>query len=995
MTERALEEHLINVLESNGYSYRGDLRDKDSLTANFKARFEELNLVSLSESEFERLLDDIITSDTFRAAQLLRGRNTFVRDDGTPLNYTLVNTINWCKNTFEVVNQVRLNTSNSFHRYDVILLINGVPCVQIELKTLGVSPRRAMEQIVQYKNDVGNGFANSILCYIQLFVVTNRTSTWYFSNNTNKHFSFNDEERFLPVYEYAEEDNTKINHLDIFATTFLNKCTLSETISRYMVLLASERKLMIMRPYQVYAVKNIIDCIDTNCGNGFIWHTTGSGKTLTSFKAATLLKDDQKIDKCIFVVDRKDLDRQTREEFNRFQSGCVEANTSTKALVNKLISDRYADKVIVTTIQKLGLALSPSAAGKTPGAEHELNPLYEQLEDLRSRRLIFIFDECHRSQFGSNHQAIKAFFPRAQFFGFTGTPIFDINSSSQKIEGNQASAVTTYDLFQRQLHSYTISNAIEDGNVLRFRVEYFRPNNSEAIQVDNTITKNAVIDAILLKHSKLTNGRKFNSILATSSIKDAIEYYRLFKQRLSGGAGTDSTINVGCVFSPPPGDSPDLRQLQEDLLNEKNDYQTDPASKKDSLVEIIADYNCAFNTSHSISDFDQYYQDIQKRIKDQQYPNSDLPPSEKLDITIVVDMLLTGFDSKYLNTLYVDKPLRYHGLIQAFSRTNRVLNSTKPYGNIIDFRQQQESVDEAIALFSGETIRQDAKKIWLVEEASIVIDSLDEAVKQLSSFMESQSLSPSPDQVRNLKGDEARITFVNLFKNVQRLRTQLDQYTDLTSESASTIQQILCDDDLLEYRGAYLETASRFRDDSQPNSESSSTLVDQLDFEYVLFASSMIDYDYIMELISRYSFASPGQDTISKLQLRSLIFSDSKFLEDRDDLVEYVDSLEPGHALTVVEVKAGFVEYKSEKVRREIRSIASDIGISPESLCELVEDVTSRLVFDGEKLTDLLAPLDLAWKARKDAELILMRRLIPLLKTKTAGREISGLSAYE
>jgi len=413
------EEQLIRKLRGLKYKYRSDIRDRDALKKNFREKFEALNRVHLTDGEFQRLLDGIITPDVFTAAQILRQRNSFTRDDGTPLNYTLVNIKDWCKNTFEVVNQLRINTDNSHHRYDVILLINGVPTVQIELKTLAISPRRAVEQIVEYKNDPGNGYTRTLLCFVQLFIVSNQNETWYFANNNNRHFSFNADERFLPVYQFASEDNTKITHIDSFADAFLAKCTLGHMISRYMVLVASEQKLMMMRPYQIYAVKAIVECIEQNCGNGYVWHTTGSGKTLTSFKASTLLKDNPQIQKCLFVVDRKDLDRQTREEFNKFQEGCVEENTNTRTLVRRLLSDDYADKVIVTTIQKLGLALDGT----------NKRNYKKQLKPLRDKRMVFIFDECHRSQFGENHQAIKEFFPNSQLFGFTGTPIFDENAT--------------------------------------------------------------------------------------------------------------------------------------------------------------------------------------------------------------------------------------------------------------------------------------------------------------------------------------------------------------------------------------------------------------------------------------------------------------------------------------------------------------------------------------------------------------------------------------
>lgn len=463
-SERQLEEQLVERLRGLKYEHRDDIGDRAALEENFRSKFQELNRVKLTEGEFQRLLDEIITPDVFTAAKTLRGINSFTRDDGTPLNYTLVNIKDWCKNTFEVVSQLRINTDNSHHRYDVMLLINGVPAVQIELKTLGINPRRAMEQIVHYKNDSGNGYTKTLLCFLQLFVVSNRDSTYYFANNNARHFAFNAEERFLPIYQHAAEDNSKITHLDDFAEEFLAKCTLGQMISRYMVLVVSEQKLLIMRPYQIYAVKHIVDCIDKNNGNGYVWHTTGSGKTLTSFKASTLLKDNPDIEKCLFVVDRKDLDRQTREEFNRFQDGCVEENTNTASLVRRLLSDEFADKVIVCTIQKLGLALDPS---------NQRNYV-DRLKPLRDKRVVCIFDECHRSQFGDNHSAIKEFFPRAQLFGFTGTPIFEKNATVREITGDEQRLRTTRDLFQQPLHEYTITHAIEDGNVLRFHVDYYK-----------------------------------------------------------------------------------------------------------------------------------------------------------------------------------------------------------------------------------------------------------------------------------------------------------------------------------------------------------------------------------------------------------------------------------------------------------------------------------------------------------------------------------------
>ena len=1005
--ESDIEQKFIAKLVDLKYAYREDIRDRLSLEKNFRDKFEALNRVRLTDSEFARLLDEIVTPDVFTAAKTLRAINAFTRDDGTPLNFTLVNLKDWCKNHFEIVSQLRINTNNSHHRYDVLVLINGVPCVQVELKTLGINPRRAMEQIVDYKNDPGNGYTKTLLCFLQLFIVSNRDRTYYFANNNARHFAFNADERFLPVYEFANEANKKIPHLDDFTASFLQKCALGKTISRYMVLLAGEQKLMIMRPYQVYAVQHLVTCIDDNDGNGFIWHTTGSGKTLTSFKASTLLKENDHIHKCVFVVDRKDLDRQTREEFNKFQEGCVEENTNTAALVRRLLSEDYADKVIVTTIQKLGLALDETSKRNKQRKKNDQPTFKEMLAPLSDQRMVFIFDECHRSQFGENHQAIKAFFPRAQLFGFTGTPIFEKNASLQKIEGELASMRTTEDLFQKQLHAYTITHAIEDGNVLRFHIDYYKPEGKNPPKPGEAIAKKAVIEAILAKHDAATGGRRFNAILATASINDAIEYVELFAELQKAKQEADpefKPLNIACVFSPPaqlaenPEAQKDIEQLSEDLPQEQEDNKVDPEAKKKALAAIVADYNARYATNHRLSEFDLFYQDVQKRIKDHQWPNVDYPAAQKIDITIVVDMLLTGFDSKFLNTLYVDKNLKFHGLIQAFSRTNRVLNGTKPYGNVLDFRQQQDAVDTAIALFSGEKTGEQAREIWLVDKAPVVIQKLETAVQKLDSFMQSQGLDCTPSAVANLKGDAAKAAFITHFKEVQRLKTQLDQYTDLTEENKQTIETVLPEEHLCGFKGQYLETAKKLKEHKPGSADvpvGSDSDIDQIDFEFVLFASAVIDYDYIMGLIAKFSEKGPGKSKMTREELIGLISADAKFMNERDDIAEYIGTLKAGEGLAEPAIREGYTRFKAEKNAKELAALAARHGLATAALHTFVDGIFERMIFDGEHLSDLMAPLDLGWKARTQAELALMADLHPLLTKRAGGRDISGLSAYE
>ncbi len=780
-SERKLEKQFIEKLCNLKYDYRSDICDRGALEKNFRERFQTLNHVSLTDSEFSRLLEEVITSDVFTAARTLRERNSFTRDDGTPLNYTLVNIRDWCKNTYEVVNQLRSNTDNSHHRYDVILLINGVPVVQIELKTLGINPRRAMEQIVDYKNDPGNGYTRTLLCFLQLFIVSNRDSTYYFANNNARHFAFNQDERFLPIYQFASEDNKKITHLDDFAETFLIKCTLGQMISRYMVLIASEQKLMMMRPYQIYAVKAIGDCIHQNCGNGYIWHTTGSGKTLTSFKASTLLKDNPDIEKCLFVVDRKDLDRQTREEFNKFQEGCVEENTNTAALVRRLLSDDYADKVIVTTIQKLGLALDEDSKRNKQRRKNAQPTYKEQLLPLRDKRIVFIFDECHRSQFGDNHKVIKEFFPKAQLFGFTGTPIFAENASYQKIEGQQASMQTTEDLFQKQLHAYTITHAIDDANVLRFHVDYYKPgappSSSASFSTKPTgtsalpaPTKPAVIEAILTKHDAATAGRRFNALFATASINDAIEYHSLFQTLQAEKQAIDPDfrpLNIACVFSPPAEGNPDVKQIQEDLPQESREYTIQAGEdaekkrkeierKKEALKVILADYNARYGANHTVSEF-----------------------------------------------------------------------------------------------------------------------------------------------------------------------------------------------------------------------------------------------DYIMSLIAKFSAKGPGKSKMTREQLVGLIQSDAKFMNEREEIAEYIGTLKAGEGLSETSIREGYQRFKAEKQAKEISDLAQRHGLETAALKAFVDGILQRMIFDGEQLGDLMGPLGLGWKARTQKELALMEDLHPLLTKRAQGREISGLSAYD
>ena len=985
MLEKDIENNLINILSSNlKFTYREDIKDRKALEENFRQKFNRHNYVNLTDLEFARLLDEIVTSDVFEASKKLRTINTFMRQDETPLQYSLINTKDVCKNDFEFVTQLKINTRNSFQRYDVVLLINGLPVMQIELKTVDVSPRRAMQQIIDYKNDSGNGYQNTLLCFIQIFAVSNFTNTYYFANNNNKYFNFNAEEQYLPVYQWANRQNERVSRLDNFAESFLKKEKLGVMISRYMVLLETERRILIMRPYQIYAVKSIMKCIEENRGNGYIWHTTGSGKTLTSFKAATLMKDNKNIDKCLFVVDRKDLDKQTRDEFNRFQEKCVEENTNTGELVRRMLSTNYADKIIVCTIQKLGIALD--------------SHYREQLKAIKNQRLVFIFDECHRSQFGENNKAIKEFFPNARLFGFTGTPIFDKNAKTITATGEEARYMTTQDVFQNLLHSYTITDAIRDKNVLRFHVDYFVPADTD-FDGNGTIKKQAVVRSVIQKHDAATNQRKFNAIFATSSINDAIEYYNVFEQEQQKNVDENpdyKPLNITCLFSPPAYDNKDIQQIQEDLPNEYRDNHQEPEKKKLALEKIIDDYNRRYSTNHSINEFDSYYQDVQTRIKAQKYPEKDYPHQNKTDITIVVDMLLTGFDSKYLNTLYVDKKLKYHGLVQAFSRTNRILNDSKPYGNILDFRNQQQETDEAIQLFS-EGDKETIREVWLVEPAKNILQKYEEKVQDLKKLM-SWNEEINTDDIANLNTDGEKVAFIQAFKEVQRLKTQLSQYTDLTDDDKQKIESLIDDNDLCLLRGAYLDTARDIKRSNEiAHKEGKQSELDDIDFEFILFASVVVDYDYIMQLISQYT-GYHTKEKLTKDQLIARVRAAANLFDERDDIEEYINTLEVGEDIngkTVQEIKDGYIAFKERKNNAAVAQIAETHGLAIDALKTFIKQILDRMIFDTDKLDDLLAPLNLGWREKAKKENQLMADLAPLLKTLANGKDISGLSAYE
>jgi type I restriction enzyme R subunit len=530
-------------------------------------------------------------------------------------------------------------------------------------------------------------------------------------------------------------------------------------------------------------------------------------------------------------------------------------------------------------------------------------------------------------------------------------------------------------------------------------MDYFKPDDdSKNVKASEPALKRKIAEQILSKHNAVTNGRRFNAIFATASINDAIDYYEIFqslqKEYRQNEAEVYKPLNIACVFSPPAEGNTDVKQLQEDLPQEKIDNEKEPDKKKKALTKIIDDYNAQYGMNHTLTEFDLYYQDVQERIKNQKYSNEDYPHYNKIDITIVVDMLLTGFDSKFLNTLYVDKNLKQHGLIQAFSRTNRILNATKPAGNILDFRGQEKEVDEAVKMFSGKENSSDAVKIWLVEGAPVVVQKLDKAVAELKAFMKSQGLECKPEQVSNLKGKIAKNEFINKFKEVQRLEMQLAQYANLKTEEIERIESIMPKDVQRAFRGVYLNLAEDMKEVQVHDDIDSVTSVEQPELELVLFSSVTIDYDYIMELISQYTQADT-EKKMSKEELASLLCSTSNMMEERENILSYIESLKPGKSLDVTAIKDGLIQFKAEKNTKEINAIANKYNLETSSLQKFIDEIIRRMIFDGEKLSGLLEPLELSWKDRADKEEELMQDLIPLLKKLANGRTINGLKAYE
>lgn len=794
-SEAALEAGLIATLRQMDYEYV-QIVEEDNLYVNFKRQLEihnkkqlaEVGRTSFTDEEFEKILIYLEGGTRFEKAKKLRDLYPLDTVNGQRIWVEFLNRTQWCQNEFQVSNQITVEGRKKC-RYDVTILINGLPLVQIELKRRGVELKQAYNQIQRYHKTSFHGLFD----YIQLFVISNGVNTRYFANNPNSGYKF--------TFNWTDAANHPFNELDKFAVFFLEKCTLGKIIGKYIVLHEGDKCLMVLRPYQFYAVEKILDRVQNSNDNGYIWHTTGAGKTLTSFKAAQLVSELDDVDKVMFVVDRHDLDTQTQSEYEAFEPGAVDSTDNTDELVKRLQSN---SKIIITTIQKLNAAVSKTCYSN-------------KIETIRHSRIVMIFDECHRSHFGDSHKKIMKFFDNAQIFGFTGTPIFTENA----VDGH-----TTKEIFGNCLHKYLIKDAIADENVLGFLVEYYHGN--EVVDNDNQARMEEIAKFILNNFNKSTFDGEFDALFAVQSVSMLIRYYKIFKS-------LNPKIRIGAVFTYAANNSLDDEQTGMGT----GQYAKEGVGEADELQTIMDDYNNMFGTAFTTENFRAYYDDINLRMKKKK---ADMKP---LDLCLVVGMFLTGFDSKKLNTLYVDKNMEYHGLLQAFSRTNRVLNEKKRFGKIVCFRDLKNNVDTSIKLFSNSDNSED------------IVRPPFEDVKKEYKCLATEFLKkyPTPSSIDFLQSENDKKNFVLAFRDIIRKHAEIQIYEDY-SEDAEDLG--MTEQQFSDYKSKYLDITVGFIEPpvipsvvaEDPVPYGNSQGLEDIDFCLELLHSDIINVAYILELIA-------------------------------------------------------------------------------------------------------------------------------------------------
>jgi type I restriction enzyme, R subunit len=924
-SEQILEEQLITQLQKMGYGYV-TINDEKGLLLNLKVQLEKHNNTALTKTgnaqftptEFEKVLNSLSKGSIFEKSKMLRQKQHLVRDNGDNLYFEFLNSEHWCQNQYQVTNQVSQEGKYK-NRYDVTILINGLPLVQIELKRRGLELKEAFNQINRYQRH--SFAANAALFqYVQIFIISNGVNTKYYANNRNQSFK--------QTFYWTDVENKRLsNILNGFTDTFLEPCHLSKMICKYIVLNEAYKIPMVLRPYQFYAVEALIERVKNSTKNGYIWHTTGSGKTLTSFKASQILMTLPQVHKVVFVVDRKDLDYQTTKEFNSFQEGCIDDTDNTQNLV-KQFTGTYVDKkgeaknskLIVTTIQKLNTAISKLK--------------YEaKMAELKDKRIIFIFDECHRSQFGETHNRVKAFFNNAQLFGFTGTPIFADNANK-----NELGKRTTKDLFEDCLHKYVITDAIKDENVLKFSVEYVGRykhkdgrETSIDIEVEDIDTKELmedetrlekITDYIIAHHNRKTHSKEFTAMFCINNVPTLIKYVDLFKKKKAEGL---HNLNIATIFSyganPDDADANGIINFEQDFDNVDLNVVAEPATEygvnvhsREKLEEYIQDYNKLFGDNFTTKDsqsFYNYYNDISKKVKER-----------KIDILIVVNMFLTGFDSPTLNTMYVDKNLKYHGLIQAYSRTNRILNEQKSQGNIVAFRNLKSRTDEAITLFSNK----EAIEVIIMKPYEDYTAKFDEAFEHLI------ALTPTTESVNDLETEDDELEFIKAFRELMRIKNILTAFSDFKWADLKMTEQQFED-----YKSKYLDLYDKVRGNNQKEKVS---ILEDVDFELELIHRDEINVAYIIQLLIKLK-ASVQMNGRSSQQAEQEIFnllSTETTLRSKRELIERFINENLPLIVDTDEIVPAFDNYWNEEQQKAFSKIISEENLSATKTEKLIEN---------------------------------------------------------
>ncbi|MXS72086.1 HsdR family type I site-specific deoxyribonuclease [Flavobacteriaceae bacterium W22] len=884
-SEQILEEQLLSQLQKLGYKYV-TIADEKSLLANLKTQLEKHNHIQFSESEFEKVLNILNKGSVFEKAKVLREKkHHIIRDNGDNLYFEFLNVEHWCQNEYQVTNQITQEGKYQ-NRYDVTLLINGLPLVQIELKRRGLEMKEAFNQINRYqKHSFGAG--KGLFHFVQLFIISNGVNTKYFSN-----FGSHKQE-YLQTFHWTDEQNNPLNNiLNGFTDAFLEPCHISKMICKYIVLNETAKALMVLRPYQYYAVENIIKKVKENEilngynieKNGYIWHTTGSGKTLTSFKASQILSNIPAIKKVVFVVDRKDLDYQTNQEYDNFSKGSVSSATNTDDLIRKFNDSNV--RIIVTTIQKLNNAISGRNLSK--------------MKTIQNERMVFIFDECHRSQFGDTHKNIINYFTNIQLFGFTGTPILAENADGEK---------TTASLFGKCLHKYVITDAIRDENVLKFSVEYIQTFKQKEHIIDLKIEqinetevfeaperKEAIADYIIQYHDQKTQSKKFCAMMCVQDIDSVIQYYEIFKRKKLNG---EHNLKITTIFSFTQNEE-EMEEQVAAQINMAAEPQTQYGYKphrRELLENYVEDFNEMFGEKQNIKDTEGYYNYYNAIAKKSKHPK------HEADILLVANMFLTGFDSKSLNTLYVDKNLQYHGLIQAFSRTNRILDKNKTQGNIVCFRNLKDKTDEAIALFSNK----EAIDEIIVEPYEIYVDKFNEATQKLLEIV------PEVASVDGLYSEEDKLQFILAFRALIRLHKKMSHYTEFTWDDLQIEEQLFAD-----YTSKYLDLKDGLG--TGPSPEKTSILND-IDFELELIRRDTINVTYIIQLLVKFKSKHSAKDKESiEKEIANLLNTEVSLRSKRELIDKFIQESLPNieNTDTIPEEFEKFWNIEQDKALQEL-----------------------------------------------------------------------------